>query len=141
MNDTISAIRLLKRLKHRRNAFCKNRIQFLGLSKNDKARVDEMDKCIAEMINAPTIEPEREKGKWIPCSERLPEEEYVLISKKPKKYFDGGRCVTIAIRMEDPRSRKVNWRDIGFGVIPDDNVLAWMPSPEPYQGGETDEGN
>ena len=84
-------------------------------------------------------QPERKRGKWIPCSERLPEEEYVLISKKPKKYFDGGWCVTIAIRMKDPRSRKVNWRDIGFGVIPDDNVLAWMPLPEPYQEGEQDE--
>lgn len=70
---------------------------------------------------------------WIPCSERLPDEGYVLISKKPEKYFDGGRRVTIAIRMEDPRSRKVNWRDIGFGVIPDDKVLAWMPLPEPYR--------
>lgn len=65
MNDTISRIRLLNRLKHRRYAFCKNRTEFLGLSKNDKARVDEMDACIAEVINAPTIEPEREKGKWI----------------------------------------------------------------------------
>lgn len=65
MNDTISRIRLLNRLKHRRDAFCKNRTEFLGLSKNDKARVDEMDKCIAEVINAPTIEPEREKGEWI----------------------------------------------------------------------------
>ena len=63
----------------------------------------------------------------------------MLISKKPKKYFDGGRGVTIAIRMEDPRSRKVNWRDIGFGVIPDDNVLAWMPLPEPYAERSTDE--
>lgn len=42
-----------------------NRIEFLGLSKNDKARVDEMDKCIAEVINAPIIEPERKKGAWI----------------------------------------------------------------------------
>ena len=74
---------------------------------------------------------------WIPCSERLPEEEYVLISKKPTKISGDKWCVTIAIRMADPRSRKVNWRDTGFGVIPDDNVLAWMPLPERYQeGGE-----
>ena len=80
------------------------------------------------------LPPAQPEQRWIPCSERLPDEGYVLISKKPKKYFDGGRCVTIAIRMEDPRSRKVNWRDIGFGVIPDDNVLAWTPLPEPYRG-------
>ena len=30
-------------------------------------------------------------------------------------------------------------RDTGFGVIPDDNVLAWMPLPERYQEGEDNE--
>lgn len=70
---------------------------------------------------------------WIPCSEKLPEEEYVLISKKPSKISGSKWCVTIAIRMADPRSGKVNWRDIGFGVIPDDNVLAWMPRPKPWK--------
>ena len=72
---------------------------------------------------------------WILCSKRLPKEEYVLISKKPTKISGDKWCVTIAIRTADPRSRKVNWRDIGFGVIPDDNVLARMPLPEPYQEG------
>lgn len=27
---------------------------------------------IDKIEHAPTIEPERKKGKWIPCSERLP---------------------------------------------------------------------
>ena len=83
-----------------------------------------------------------EEPKWTPCSEKLPEEEYVLISKKPTKLSGSKWCVTVAIRMEDPRSRKVNWRDIGFGVIPDDNVLAWMLLPEPYrEERKTDETN
>lgn len=122
MNDTISRIRLLKRLKHRRDAFCKNRIEFLGLSKNDKARVDEMDKCIAEVINAPIIEPEREKGKWIPCSERLPIDagHYLCSFEKPNRidhihvdlaYWTGGR-----------------W--YGYRA---DAICAWMPLPEPYR--------
>ena len=75
-----------------------------------------------------------EEQRWIPCSERMPEEEYVLISKKPTKISGDKWCVIIAIRMADPRSRKVNWRDTGFGVIQDDNVLAWMPLPERYSG-------
>lgn len=71
-------------------------------------------------------------GHWIPCSERLPEDEYVLISKKPTKISGSKWSVAIAIRTADPRSRKIQWRDSGFGVIQDDNVLAWMPLPEPY---------
>ena len=73
---------------------------------------------------------------WIPCSERLPEDEYVLISKKPSKISGDKWCVAIAIRTADQRSRKVQWRDSGFGIIPDDKVLAWMPLPEAYQEGE-----
>jgi len=126
MNDLISRQAAI-------DAMCELMRHWFGCDSKDEIR-----EIKRELGKLPSVQPEQ---RWTPCSKRLPEEEYVLISKKPKKYFDGGRCVTIAIRMEDPRSRKVNWRDIGFGVIPDDNVLAWMPSPEPYQGGETDEGN
>ena len=70
---------------------------------------------------------------WTPCSEGVPEDEYVLISKKPSKISGSKWCVTIAERATDPRSKKVQWRDIGFGVIQDDKVLAWMPRPEPYE--------
>ena len=75
---------------------------------------------------------ERNTGKWIPCSERLPEDEYVLVSKRPTKISGDKWSVAIAIRTADPRSRKRQWRDSGFGVIQDDKVLAWMPLPEPY---------
>lgn len=78
------------------------------------------------MDTMPTIE-------WIPCSERLPEDEYVLISKKQTKILGDKWSVTIAIRMADPRSGKIQWRDSGFGIIQDEKVLAWMPLPEPYE--------
>ena len=84
----------------------------------------------------PPAQPEIKTGRWIPCSERLPEDEYVLISKKPSKISGDKWCVTIAIRVADPRSKKVQWRDIGFGIIPDDKILAWIPLPEPYKEGE-----
>ena len=70
---------------------------------------------------------------WIPCSERLPEDEYVLISKKPTKISGSKWSVAIAIRTADPRSRKIQWRDSGFGIIQDDKVLAWMPLPDPWK--------
>ena len=79
----------------------------------------------------------QEQDRWIPVSERLPEDElpedeYVLISKKPTKLSGSKWSVGIGIRMADPRSRKIQWRDSGFGVIQDDKVLAWRPRPEPY---------
>lgn len=80
----------------------------------------------------PVSEAERPQ-EWIPVSERLPEDEYVLISKKPSKISGDKWCVTIAIRMADPRSKKVQWRDIGFGIIPDDKILAWRPLLQPYK--------
>lgn len=78
---------------------------------------------------------EQPEQRWIPCEEALPEEEtYVLISKKPSPLSGKKWCVTIAGRFIDGRSGKVEWRDIGFGRIYDDDVLAWMPRPERYIG-------
>lgn len=80
-----------------------------------------------------TLKDAQPEQRWIPVSERLPEDEYVLISKIPTKISGSKWSVTIAIRTADSRSRKIQWRDSGFGVIQDDKVLAWMPLPEPYQ--------
>lgn len=85
------------------------------------------------VASATTIEPD---CKWIPVTERMPEDEYVLISKKPTKISGDKWSVAIATRTADPRSGKIQWRDSGFGVIQDDKVLAWMPLPEPYKEGE-----
>lgn len=79
-DDMISRQRLLKELKHHKELFSRNRIEFLGLSKNDKARVDEIDNCIATVINMPPAQPEIVRCKdcrwrkdqsgstaWLPC--------------------------------------------------------------------------
>ena len=67
-----------------------------------------------EVIGAlPSAQPEPH---WIPCSERLPENEYVLISKKQTMISGDKWSVAIAVRMADPRSGKIQWRDSGFGV-------------------------
>lgn len=84
---------------------------------------------VSEAINQ-SAQPE---PRWIPVTERLPEDEYVLISKKPSKITGSKWSVDIAIRTADPRSGKIQWRDSGFGVIQDDKVLAWMPRPKPYR--------
>lgn len=85
----------------------------------------------------------RAEQRWIPVSERMPEDEYVLISKIPSKISGSKWSVAIAIRTADLRSRKIQWRDSGFGVIQDNKVLAWMPLPGPYKErkNETDNSN
>lgn len=78
----------------------------------------------------PTIEPEPH---WIPCSERLPQEEVDVLCCRDNK--------TMAIMHFNPvlttRYPK------GFSVVEgafswrQDNVVAWMPLPEPYREGES----
>ena len=71
---------------------------------------------------------------WIPCSERLPEDDvYVLISKKPSPISGNKFSVTIGVRYTNSRSHKTEWRDSGFGYLSDEKVLAWMPLPSPYR--------
>ena len=68
------------------------------------------------LADTPTIEAE---PKWIPCSERLPNNEdnvlvtawdYVLLA-----WFDGER-----------------WHEIEYS-FDDGDVVAWMPLPKPYE--------
>lgn len=54
---------------------------------------------------------------WIPCSERLPEERgfYLTTTKDKAVYCD-------------------HWNEDNFDRT--EMVIAWMPLPEPYKGGE-----
>ena len=73
--------------------------------------------------------------KWIPCSERLPENEVDVLCCRDNK--------TMAIMHFNPvltaRYPK------GFSVVKDafswrqDNVIAWTTLPEPYKEGEQDD--
>ena len=81
--------------------------------------------------NVPSAQPEQ---RWIPCSERLPGVgTYVLVSKKPLSFRSNLPNVCMAHRSCDPRSGKEEWNDMLFGKLEDDDVLAWMPLPEPYR--------
>lgn len=60
------------------------------------------------------------ESKWIPCSERLPEEEGVYLSTFKNTYRHFVETV---------------WFDSdGFFVKSKATVIAWMPLPEPYKG-------
>ena len=75
--------------------------------------------------NAPTVDIVRCE-QWIPCSERLPEnEEIMLITTKSKK---GNLSINRAYYLEKTKS----WH--GTGTMAE--VIAWMPLPEPYSGAD-----
>jgi hypothetical protein len=63
--------------------------------------------------------------RWIPCSERLPEEQFkgVLV--------DTGGIYEIAWRNGVTWHHKDGW-------FYDSQVIAWMPLPEPYKEGDID---
>ncbi len=53
---TIDADKVIEKLKEHKSLFCKNRDEFKALSDKDKARVDEIDTCIAELVNAEGVQ-------------------------------------------------------------------------------------
>ena len=87
---------LLMKLKQHRLLFIEAYGDFSNFSEKDKARIDEIDNCIAEIINAPTIDPEglRPKGKWIEREHEDVRGNYNL--------FHCSRC-------DEPNARKKNY--------------------------------
>ena len=94
-----------------------------GFSKmpiSDKKRVDEITNCIAEVVNAPTIDAVSE---WIPCSERHPK--------------DGRYYVTRIDYVTNTIFTDILWYEKGIWwnrqYTGDFAVIAWMPLPKPYE--------
>lgn len=72
------------------------------------------------------LEQRREADRWIPISERLPEEDDdVLITLE----YGNQRCV---IKGCYSPTFKV-WLTVSKVIINDNNVIAWKPLPKPYE--------
>mgnify|MGYP007115352906 CR=1 FL=1 len=52
----INADKVIETLKTRKKLFCRNQIEFRMLSPDQKSRVDEIDICIAELVNAEEVQ-------------------------------------------------------------------------------------
>lgn len=71
----------------------------------------------------------REQTRWIPVSERLPERDVDVLTYHRNESYD---------------YQYVSWIDdysgewVGFMGSLSDEVLAWMPLPEPYKGESED---
>lgn len=78
------------------------------------------------LLSLPSAEAE-----WIPCSERLPEaRRSVIISTKE---WTGEGCYW------ETTEHHVIWKCYRWNATYwDDEVIAWMPLPEPYKGGDTE---
>lgn len=88
--------------------------------------------------SVPSAQPE---PRWIPCSERLPEEDglYLVTSREKATAEEFG------FDLDDVEVRKMRFNEDGWRIpkhIPEwingvvhTTVLAWMPLPEPYKEG------
>ena len=94
----------------------------------------------AQIEGLPLAQPE---PYWIPCEEEMPKEkdagvlQKIGIQNKSDNVFvtidtEKGRMVEIACTWDGM------WKWDGMMAFPKWKIIAWMPFPEPYRGGDTE---
>lgn len=75
---------------------------------------------------------EPKTGRWIPVSERMPEETgWYFVTFK----IHGGGYATCELSYRKPENYWTS-TDISRKVFSNDEVIAWMPLPKPYEDGK-----
>lgn len=99
-------------------AYCEHECGIKGMTRENCGATD----CGTIFDDIPSAQ------QWIPCSERLPEEFYVLCCDN-----HGEMLIANPFECDDS--------DTGFSAESEDcymyNCVAWMPLPEPYKGEES----
>ncbi|HAE24233.1 MAG TPA: hypothetical protein DCG33_02735 [Prevotellaceae bacterium] len=86
-------------------------------------------RCVNVIRDLPSAQPEQQ---WIPCSERLPEKNvWVLVTFM----MANGEVDIDIMRINRWDSA---WETRDFDMAYRETVVAWMPLPEPYGGGQDD---
>ena len=78
------------------------------------------------------VEDEYNNG-WIPCSERLPEDEGVYIVTIEDECGSVRYCKVAFFSLYHPKHR---WWDVECEYVYFGDVTYWMPLPKPYKKGE-----
>ena len=84
--------------------------------------------CMADVDKLPSVTPTRKKEEWIPCSERLPKPNELV--DNVRKYYliqDEYGDMHVASYLRN------GWISIDSFYTLEDDVIAWMPLPEPYK--------
>lgn len=107
----------------------------------ERERPYETDICVSmlmEIEDAPTVEPEPH---WIPCSDRLPDKSGIYLVTRGLNDCGALWNRVFIINYSDLMgiiSERIWWRgNVGKSDFERlDDVLAWMPLPEPYREGD-----
>ena len=80
---------------------------------------------------------ERKTGKWIPCSERLPEPNRYDALNVDVYYLAQTEFGDMIVASYNESHEGTKWWEQMYSYrIFDDEIVAWMPLPEPWKGGE-----
>lgn len=127
MLDLESTIKHCEEMAEKNEEMCRvEELMGLGLQNTEMVKCARTHKQLAEWLTE--LKRLREQTRWIPCSERLPEEnEYV-----------GDVCKYYLIQdeygdMYVAHLSSVGWIPINSLKAISDEVIAWRPLPKPYK--------
>lgn len=136
MDDLISRQEAIGALKHNQDVYSHN----FHDDPIDKYTTAIIATDIDSLVNLPSTQPEE---RWIPCSERMPDANgmYLVTMMEKAKAEDLGFDLDEIEVCKMRYSCNVGWqipRHIPKWIndVITDEVIAWMPLPEPYKEGE-----
>lgn len=122
--------KLIEEIKKRRDYWESKAAEYDEAGERYEYLMDVCDGKATELTAALSIINEQPKvGEWIPCSERLPEDDIDVLAT-----VDGGRYIAVYIfHIKDGE-----WIDFDGFVVDAAKVTAWQPLPEPWEEEKND---